>query len=98
MMDVDSRETPFGTLKYGFGNSGEDRNEGSLKNNSIFTNTLGPIFVLNPWITKKIVVQCLCNIGVEIEEFDFDVSLERKSLETKTMFTDRKVTRLHNCK
>ena len=98
MMDVESREAPFGILKYGFGNSGEDRNEGSLKMNSIFTNTLGPIFVLNPWLTKKIVVQCLCNIGVEIEEFNFDVSLEKKSLETKTMFTDRKVTRLHNCK
>lgn len=98
MMDVDSREMPFGTLKYGFGNSGEDRKEGSVKNNSIFTNTLGPIFVLNPWLTKKIVVKCLCNIGVEIEEFDFDVSLEKKSLETKTVFTDRKVTRLRNCK
>ena len=98
MMDVESRETPFGTLKYGFGNNGEDRNEGVLKKNSIFTNTLGPIFVLNPWLTKKIVVQCLRNIGVEIEEFDFDVSLEKKSLETKTMFTAGKVTRLHNCK
>ncbi len=98
MMDVDSREEAFGCLEYGFGNTGKDRKEGSVKNNSIFTNTLGPIFVLNPWLTKKIVVKCLWNIGIEIEDFDFDVSLERKSLETKKVFTTSKVSRLNNCK
>lgn len=98
MMDVESREEPFGQLKYGFGNTGKDRKEGSVKKNCIFTNTLGPIFVLNPWLTKKVVVQCLRNVGIEIEDFDFDVSLEKKSLETKKLFTNSKVTKLSNCK
>jgi hypothetical protein len=98
MVDVDSRERPFGKILYGFGNTGKDKNEGSLKKNSIFTNILGPIFVLNPWLTKKIVVQCLKNNGLEIGEFDFDMSLERKSLETKKEFTSCKVSKLTNSK
>ena len=98
MMDIESREAPFGHLKYGFGNTGKDRHEGVLKKNSIFTNTLGPIFVLNPWLTKKVVVQCMKNVGIEIEDFNFDVSLEMKSLETKKLFTNSKVTKLNNCK
>ena len=98
MMDVESREEPFGQLMYGVGNTGKDRNEGSIKVNSIFTNTLGPILVLNPWLTKKIVLTCLKNSGFEEEDFDFDMSLELKSLETKKQFTSGKVSRLTNCK
>ena len=93
MMDVESREEAFGQLKYGFGNTGKDRTEGSIKKNCIFTNTLGPIMVLNPWLTKKMVQICLGGA-----EFDFDMSLELKSLETKKQFTAGKVTRLTNCK
>jgi CobQ-like glutamine amidotransferase family enzyme len=93
MMDVESREKPFGQLMYGFGNTGKDRKEGSVKGNSIFTNTLGPILVLNPWLTKKIVMLC-----TGCEDFDFDMSLEHKSLETKKQFTAGKVSRLTNCK
>ena len=100
MMDVDSREKPFGQLMYGFGNTGKDRNEGSVKGNSIFTNTLGPILVLNPWLTKKIVQICLKNAGTAEADFDFDfdMTLELKSLETKKQFTAGKVSRLTNCK
>ena len=93
MMDVESREEAFGQLMYGFGNTGKDRQEGSMKKNCIFTNTLGPIMVLNPWLTKKMVQICLGGA-----EFDFDMSLELKSLETKKQFTAGKVTRLTNCK
>ena len=98
MMDIESQEKPFGRLIYGFGNSGTDREEGVRKNNSIFTNTLGPIFVLNPWLTRKIVLKCIKNIGIEMKEFPIDMSLEKKSLETKKEFTAGKVTRLTNCK
>ena len=98
MMDVRSREEAFGTLKYGFGNDGTDRREGVWKKNSIFSNTLGPILVLNPWLTKKIVLQCIKNIGIEMGELPFDMSLEEKSLATKKAFTAGKVTRLTNCK
>lgn len=98
MIDIESKEEPFGRLIYGFGNDGSDRREGVRKNNSIFSNTLGPILVLNPWLTKKIVVQCIKNIGIEMDEFQLDMSLEKKSLETKKEFTAGKVTRLTNCK
>ncbi len=98
MMDVESREKPFGMLKYGFGNTGNDKNEGVLKKNSIFSNTLGPIFVLNPWLTKKIVLQCSENSGIEINEFPLDMSIELDSLATKKEFTASKVTKLTNCK
>ena len=98
MMDVYSREPAFGDLIYGFGNTGKDRQEGVLKKNSIFSNTLGPILVLNPWLTKKIVIHCMENIGIEIAEFDLDVSLELQSLKTKREFTTGKVTKLTNCK
>ena len=98
MMDVESREEPFGQLLYGFGNTGQDRREGSMKHNAIFTNTLGPILVLNPWLTKKIVQICLQNAGEETADFDLDMGLELKSLETKKQFTAGKVSRLTNCK
>lgn len=100
MMDVESREKPFGQLEYGYGNTGKDRNEGSMKNNAVFTNTLGPILVLNPWLTKEIVITCLVNAGMADTGFDFDLdmTLEEKSLATKKEFTRNKVTRLTNCK
>ena len=98
MMDVESREEPFGILNYGYGNTGKDRNEGAMKKNAIFTNTLGPILELNPWLTKKIVQICLKNAGCEDDDFEFDMSLEQKSLETKKQFTAGKASRLTNCK
>ena len=79
---------------YGFGNTGKDRNEGSLVNNSIFTNVLGPMLVLNPWITKAIISKALANKGSEIDNFEFNTELEEKSLETKKKFISNKKTRL----
>ena len=97
MIDVYSNEEPFGHLLYGFGNTGKDRNEGSLVNNSIFTNVLGPMLVLNPWITKAIISKALANKGIEIDNFEFSTELEEKSLETKKKFISNKKTRLTNC-
>ena len=98
MIDVISQEEkPFGKLLYGFGNTGKDRNEGVIKNNSIFTNVLGPLLVLNPWLTKTIVKKASESVGIKFNEFDIDMSLERKSLESKKEFVYGKKTRLTNC-
>lgn len=98
MIDVDSKEEPFGKLIYGFGNTGKDRNEGVLKNNSIFTNVLGPMLVQNPWLTKEIIKRAAKNKNINIEKFDLDTSLEEKSIETKKVFIEGKKTNLTNCK
>lgn len=97
MMDVNSKEEPFGKLIYGFGNTGKDRNEGVLKNNSIFTNVLGPMLVQNPWITKKIVETAAINKGITIQNYDFNIEIEKKSIETKKAFIAKKKTNLTNC-
>lgn len=97
MIDVYSNEQPFGHLLYGFGNTGKDRCEGSIVNNSIFTNVLGPLLVLNPWITKSIICKALENRGVALVSFEMNVELEEKSLETKKNFISNKKTRLTNC-
>ncbi len=97
MMDIESREgNSFGKVIYGFGNCGKDLVEGAVKNNSIFTNILGPMLVLNPWITKAVITKAAAACGIDLAEFDFDMTLEKKSLEAKRNFTLTKKTRLTN--
>lgn len=98
MIDVICREEDcFGKLIYGFGNTGNDRNEGVIKNNSIFTNVLGPLLVLNPWLTKEIIKKASESVGIEFTEFETDMSLERKSIKSKKQFALNKKTKLTNC-
>ena len=98
MVNVITDEEPFGHLLYGFGNTGNDRNEGVRKNNSIFTNVLGPMLVQNPWITKEIIINAAKNKGIEIESFELDTTIEEKSIATKKNFIANKKTKLTNCK
>lgn len=98
MANVESREPEtFGDLIYGFGNDGKDRREGVIKNNSIFTNVLGPMLVLNPWLTKEVIRRAAEALGIEAGEIVVDMSLEKKSLESKKKFALNKKTRLTNC-
>ncbi|MBS6799757.1 MAG: cobalamin biosynthesis protein CobQ [Firmicutes bacterium] len=98
MMDICSREDrTFGNLIYGFGNDGKGRNEGVIKNNSVFTNVLGPMLVLNPWLTEEMIRKAAESIGLETDDVDIDTSLERKSLKSKKKFAMNKKTRLTNC-
>lgn len=90
-------ETPFGHLKYGYGNTGKDQNEGVLRGNSIFTNTLGPILVCNPWLTEEVIRTAARIRGHEMPEFTYDPKLEKASFATKKKFTETKETRLTNC-
>lgn len=90
-------EDPFGKLKYGYGNTGKDQQEGIIKKNSIFTNTLGPMLVCNPWLTEEIIRVCIFNRGYEGKDFDYDMDLEKKSFETKKRLIMTKETELTNC-
>lgn len=87
----------FGRLIYGFGNNGNDRSEGVILNNSIFTDVLGPMLVLNPWVTKSLVEKAACCSGLDTHQPDIDMSLEKKSLMSKKKFARNKKTRLTNC-
>jgi CobQ-like glutamine amidotransferase family enzyme len=98
MVDVESHEKPFGNIIYGFGNTGKDRNEGIVKYNSIFTNVLGPMLVLNPWLTKEIILKAAEASGLAVDDFNFDMSLEKKSISCKKPFVLSKKTNLTNCK
>ena len=90
-------EKTFGKLLYGFGNTGNDREEGFINNNSIFTNTLAPMLIANPLITKEFVKIMCYNKGIKIEDFEIDTEIEEKSFATKKDFILTKVTNLTNC-
>lgn len=99
MGDIELNDAaPFGYLVYGYGNNGKDRNEGIRLENSIFTNSLGPLLVWNPWLTREIITTALIAGGEETPKYDFDDSLELKSLEVKKEFILKKATNLTNCK
>ncbi len=97
MVDIELEEqSPFGHLIYGYGNTGQDTNEGYIKANSIFTNCLGPMLVTNPWLTMEVIKVCGERKGIDVE-YDYDCSLEKKSFQTKKNLTMNKKTRLTNC-
>ncbi|MEF9918721.1 MAG: cobalamin biosynthesis protein CobQ [Eubacterium sp.] len=97
MLDITlSDETPFGKLHYGYGNNGNDTNEGVQIKNSVFTNTLAPILVCNPWLTKTFVDIMIKNSGADTEIFNVDMELEKKSFDAKKKFIQNKTTHLTN--
>lgn len=87
VIDMIDNIKPFGNIIYGMGTSNEIKTEGIMMNNSIFTNTLGPVLVLNPWLTKEMINIALKNAGYPRFLGDFDMTLEKKSLEAKKKFT-----------
>lgn len=95
---INQGEEPFGTLLYGYGNTGKDREEGFLRKNSIFTNTLAPMLVVSPKLTMEIIRAAAENKGVALESDEFDMELEEKSFATKKDFIMSKESRLTNCK
>lgn len=93
MIDITlNDEKPLGTIKYGYGNNGQTT-EGVIKDNIIFTNCLGPVFVKNPWFAEKI-LRTVCNQkGIEISEDTHpNYEIEIKSLESTKQFITSKVT------
>jgi len=95
MIDLEIKEeSPFGRLKYGYGNNGETKFEGVISGKGIFTNTLGPLLVCNPWLTEEIFNLIETNRNWPIWEDHRDNSLELKSFKTKLAHIDKKETRL----
>ena len=83
---------PLGNIVYGKGNNDCDYTEGCRKNNVIFTNALGPVFVKNPWFTQMVIKDALKAKGIDdIEELDDSVfDIERKSAELIKLFIKNK--------
>lgn len=91
------KENPFGMLEYGYGDNGKTAREGVLKENSLFTATLGPLLALNPWLAQEILTVAAHNKGLEIQTEAEDYALEKKSLQAKKNYIKNKKTDLTNC-
>lgn len=91
MVDVTiNDEKPLGTIKYGYGNNGDNR-EGVQKENVIFTNCLGPVFVKNPWFAEKIIKDVCSKKNIKIEDdVKPNYEIELKSLESTKEFINKK--------
>ena len=70
----------LGNMIYGYGNDYLSKKEGCRKNNLIFTNIQGPMFVNNPWYVEKILCQ-IAGIQVSNEPFDVEKYKDRYPLE-----------------
>lgn len=95
---VESDASVWGTMMYGYGNSGRDRAEGYVQNNAIFTNGLGPMLVCNPWLTVEMIKAAAAYRGDKINDIDETFELERTSFDRKKNYNLNKATRLTNCK
>lgn len=93
-----NEEEAFGSLIYGYGNSGKDKKEGFVIDHAVFTNTLGPVLVQNPWLTKAFLKVIAENQEVEIDLDVIDTTLEEKSFAAKKEFILNKTSYLTNCK
>ncbi len=84
MIDIKTNSvSPLGTVSYGRGNNGEDKGEGAKYKNLIYTTTLGPVLVKNPWYTEKLIKTAMETKGVSIKKTipDIDFEVEKKSME-----------------
>lgn len=89
-------EKPFTELYYGYGNDGTTDVEGVQKKNSIFTNILGPLLVLNPWLTEEIIKVAAQKKGLYPKYPELNFDLEKKSLDSKVNYVNNKKTNLTN--
>lgn len=92
MVDITLKDVkPLGTIKYGYGNNGQSE-EGARKDNIIFTNCLGPVFVKNPWFAQKILKEVCKQKDIEIQETENPIyEIETKSLESTKEFINKKI-------
>lgn len=92
MVDINiNDEKPLGILKYGYGNIG-DTKEGVKKDNIIFTNCLGPVFVKNPWFAEKIIRNICSKKNISISnDIKPNYEIELNSLEACKEFINKKL-------
>lgn len=81
MIDITlNKAKPFGKVKYGYGNIGKE-DEGARYKNLIFTNSLGPVLVKNPWLTEYLITLACKNKKINIKVKPKN-DLEKKSLKS----------------
>ena len=91
MIDIDIRnEKPLGKTIYGYGNN-NTKSEGMIKNNVIFTNTLGPALVKNPWLCEYLFDIVIKNKNLKVKKKKVKYDLEEKSLKSSLEFIDKKM-------
>lgn len=89
-IDLDGKEKPFGTIKYGYGNNG-GKYEGGYKHNVFFTNCLAPILVKNPWLAEKLIRIVCKQKQIKVTEDSPSYELEKNSLQVTKQFINNKV-------
>ena len=91
MIDIDIKEEkPLGKTIYGFGNNNTGY-EGMIKNNVIFTNTLGPVLVKNPWMCEYLFDLVIKNKKLKTKKKKVKYNLEEKSLDSSLEFINKKI-------
>ena len=91
MIDIDIKnEKPLGKTIYGFGNNNTGT-EGMIKNNVIFTNTLGPVLVKNPWLCEYLFDLVIKNKEIKVKKKKIKYDLELKSLDSSLEFINKKI-------
>jgi len=92
MLDFDvNGSQALGNVKYGYGNNGNSK-EGAKVKNLIFTNTLGPVFVKNPWWAETILNDIAKIKGFETNEIPVEhFEIEIKSFNSIKELTEKKI-------
>lgn len=91
MIDINIKnEKPLGKVIYGFGNNNTG-NEGMIKNNVIFTNTLGPVLVKNPWLIEYLFDLVIKNKNLKVKKKKVKYDLEEKSHKSSLEFINKKI-------
>ena len=91
MIDIDIKnEKPLGKVIYGFGNNNTGF-KGMIKNNVIFTNTLGPALVKNPWLLEYLFDLVIENKNLKIKKKKVKYDLEEKSHKSSLEFINKKI-------
>lgn len=95
MLDFDVNESEIlGNVKYGYGNNG-NKTEGARVKNLIFTNTLGPVFIKNPWWAESILGDIAAKKGIEVKEIPVEhYEIEIKSFNSIKELIDKKMGKI----
>ena len=71
----------------------ELKKRGAKYKNLIFTNTLGPVFVKNPWWGEEILKEIASKKNINIKETEEEYEIEKSSLESTKRFIEGKIAR-----
>lgn len=94
-MDFDLKNAqPFGKVLYGYGNNTMDGTEGARYKNVMFTNVVGPLLSLNPWLGVRILSEIGEKKGYDVSGFNEDsvsyMDYARESMKLRKQFIKEK--------